>query len=136
MIIFIKFFLDAICGALNAWGGYSWHNARRFIMPCVIALGISLASGVWWLGLTSLPVMGTLCLGYFGGKFWGRGLWLALQAAVLGLGPLVLGHLAWWLYAPYLVGALLLAGFLYNLEQIVGDLIFGAWLGAVILAVH
>lgn len=136
MMLAIKALIDMACGALNAWGGYSWHNARRFIMPCVIAAGVSIATGVWWLGLTILPAMGTLCLGYFGPKFWGRGLWLALQATVIGAGSLALGHLTWFLYAPYIVGALLLAGFLYSIEQVIGDAIFGCWLGAVVFLVH
>lgn len=135
MNILIKLFIDGICGCLNAWGGFNFLAARRFIMPFVIGVGVSIASGCWYLGLTVLPVMGTLCLGYFGKKFWGRGLWLALQAAVIGAGSLILGHLVWYAYAPYVIGGLLLAGFLYNLEQIISDIIFGCWLGIIIFVV-
>ena len=136
LLLIAKLIIDGISGILNALGGYHWLFCRRFIMPCVIALGVSIGSGIWWLGFTVLPVMGTMCLAYFGGKFWGRGLWLALQATVIGAGSLVLGHLAWWFYVPYIGGALLLAGFLYDLEQLIGDFIYGFWLAVIIFLVH
>lgn len=136
MIIIFKIIIDLICGALNALGGWKIIQLRRFVMPLFIALGISISTGIWWLGLTSIPVMGTLCLGYFGKEFLGRGSWLALQAFVIGLGSFIFGHLAWYLYIPYIAISFLLGGFLYDIEQIDGDSIFGIWLGTIIFLVR
>ncbi len=134
-MIFIKIIIDICCGALDAWGGYSWHNARRFIMPCLIAISVSTITGVWWLGLTVLPVMGTLCLGYFSGQNWGRALWLFTQAMVISLPLLVLSHLQWYWFVPYVIGAGLLGGLYKNWKQVYGDFITGCWLGLIVLMV-
>ena len=134
-LLILKLIIDLCCAILNAIGGYCWHNARRFIMPCFLAVGVSLSTGLWWTGFMVLPVMGTLCLGYFGGKFWGRGLWLALQAAVIGLGFVLTGHLWIPFYVAYITVALVLAGTLYNVEEVIGDLIFGGWLGVVLFLI-
>lgn len=138
-MIFIKIILDLICGFLFSWGGKSFIEARRFIMPIIISCGVSISIHTWWIGLLILPVMGTLCLGYpkfISNQFFARGLWLALQAFIIGLGCLILGHLSWYFYIPYIVIAFLLCGFLYNIKQIIGDAIFGCWLGIIIFLVR
>ncbi len=135
-MIAIKIIIDLCCGALDAWGGHSWHNARRFIMPALIAIAVSTITGVWWLGITILPVMGTLCLGYFSGENWGRALWLFTQAVVIGLGCSLLGHLSWYFYIPYIIGAGLLGGLYKNWKQIYGDFITGSYLGIIIFLVR
>jgi len=136
LILLFKIILDVICGVLNAIGGYCWHNARRYLMPVVIAIGVSLSTGVLWAGLMVIPVMGTLCLGYFGKGFLGRGAWLLLQALVIGLGLFLTHHIGWYFYIPYVIGAGVLGGLLYNIEQVVGDFIFGSWLGLIVFLVH
>lgn len=135
-MIFIKIIVDLICGALNAWGGYSWHNARRFIMPSVISVMVSFQTHTWYTGFMVLPVMGTLCLGYFSGKNWGRALWLFLQAVVIGLGLTITGHISWVYYIPYIIGAGILGGIYKNWNQIIGDFITGTYLGFVIFIVR
>lgn len=128
-------------GALNAWGGYSWHNARRYLMP--VLLGGEAGFIVWenkrkdwWAGLLVLPVIGTLCLGYFNGKNWGRALWLFLQAIIIGLGLTLTGHIQWFIYIPYIIGAGILGGIYRNWWQPLGDFISGCWLGLIILFVR
>lgn len=135
MILF-QLFIMIVCGALNALGGYHWLFCRRYIMPFVLAIGFFIVTQNVWVGLTVLPVIGTLCLGYFGNGFWGRGSWLALQAFVIGLGAFVTGHLVWFLYAPNVLLALLAGGFLYNISQIEGDVFFGLILSIDILSIH
>lgn len=135
-LLMIKIISDIICGVLNFIGGYCWHNARRFIMPCVVALTVSYVSRVWWLGIGILPVMGTLCIGYFGGRFIGRGLWLALQAFVFGIVCFFTNHLYWYFYLPYVLGAFFLGGSLFDIEEVIGDLIFGCWLGSIVFIIH
>ena len=135
-LLILKLIIDFFCGLLNLVGGYCFLPARRFIMPTILALGISISSHTWWLGLLSLPVMGTLCLGYKNGKWLKRGLWLALQAFVIGIGAFLVGHIAFYLYLPYVVGAFVLGATLYNIDQIIGDFIFGSWLGIIVLLVH
>lgn len=135
-ILIIKILVDLICGALNSWGGFSWHNARRFIMPVVIGIAVSFITHIWWTGIMVLPVMGTLCLGYFGGKNWGRALWLFLQAVVIGLGLTLTGHLAWYVYIPYIIGAGVLGGFYKNWQQVWGDMVAGTYLGSIVYFIH
>lgn len=127
------------CACLFAWGGYSFLAARRFILPCVLGVAVSSISGVWWLGLTVLPVMVTLSLAYkhFGMGNLGRAIWLMLQAVVIGLGPHLTHHLELYFYIPYFVIAAVLAGFLNNrVNQIIGDLAFGGWLAFVVFLIH
>ena len=116
-----KIVICAICGGLNAWGGYNWHNARRFIMPLVLVFGVSLFTHVLWSGLLVLPVVGTLCLGYFSDKNWGRALWVFMQAVMIGLGLYLFGYISAFLYFPYVVGAGILGGNYKNWNQIIGD---------------
>jgi len=136
LAIAIKAMIDAICGALNAAGGYHWLFCRRFIMPAVIAVSVSFLSGVWWLGACCLPTMGTLCLGY--GKIgnWFRGIWMAIQAVALSLGTASLGHLSWWIFGPYVVGALVLGWIYISWEQLLGDFIAGFYLSSFIWFIH
>ena len=131
-MLIIKIIVDLACGALGAIGGWKWHNARRFIMPTLLAIAFSFVSHTWWLGLTALPVIGTLCLGYFGQKWLGRGLWLGLQGLVLGVGAVVSSHLLWWVYLPYVLLGFGLGALLFNFEQIIGDIIFYCWLGSIV----
>lgn len=125
-----------ICGALNAIGGHSWHNARRFVMPILIAILISINIHIWWVGIISMPVIGTLCLGYFGGNNFGRALWLFLQAIVIGIGLLLTGHILWYFYLGYIIGAGVLGGIYKNWKQILGDSISGSYLAIIVFLVR
>lgn len=92
----------------------------------------------WWAGLLVLPVIGTLCLGYFSDKNWGRALWLFLQAAVAGLGLALTHHLFgdWVTYAVYIVGAGVLGGTYKNWWQPWGDFIAGMYLASILFFVR
>ncbi len=97
---------------------------------------VSLTTHIWWTGIFVLPVIGTLCLGYFSGNNWGRALWLFIQAVVIGLGCLLTGHLNWYFYIPYIIGAGVLGGLYKNWKQYIGDFIAGSYLGLIVLFVR
>ncbi len=110
-------------------------------MPVVLALTFGFLTHSYLLGLSVLPVIGTLCLGYFFRgdqdlQWLGRGLWLGLQALVLGIGITVSGHLSLYFYVPYVLVAFGLAAWLYRIEQVIGDIIFGIWLGSIVFFVR
>lgn len=140
----IKLIDIAICSGLYFFGGYAWHNSRRFIMPIFLVLGISYASHAWWLGLTCLPVIGIFCTGYgeksvlwkYFNDFWTRFIWMFMAALVIAGGACATGHLHWYIYLPYCVISGFLGASLRNINEIVGDLIFGAWLSSVILFIR
>ena len=135
MLLILKILISASAGILNALGGDDVLFCRRYIMPVVIAIGVSIQSE-WWAGFTVLPVMGTLCIGYKGGKWLVRGAWMAMQAVVIGLGCLLTHHLAWYFYAPYIGIAFLLGATLYDVEQLISDFLFGVFLSTIIFLVH
>lgn len=135
-MIFLGVIADMAAGLLDALGGYHWLFARRFILPFALGVVMSIITGTWWLGLTILPAMVTLSLGYFGQGNFGRALWLVLQAFTMGFGCLITHHLAWYVYLPYLAGAGLLGGLYRNWKQPVGDLVTGLWLGSMVFFVH
>lgn len=131
------------CGVLNAIGGYSWHNARRFLMPILIGGEVELLiwekqKKDWWAGLLVLPVIGTLCLAYknFGSGNLSRALWLFAQAVVIGLGLLCTGHLIWYFYLGYVLLAGILGGVYKNWWQPLGDFIAGCLLGSIVFFVR
>ena len=132
----IKIIIDIICGVLGAWGGYSWHNAKRYLFPTLLAISISYFTGVWWLGAVVLPNMGIETLGYFSNKNWGRALWLFLQALTIGIILVLLGHLIWWNFLIYILGAGVLGGLYKNWEQWIGDFCAYAYLGSIIFMVR
>lgn len=135
-MLFLKLASDLVCGVLNALGGKHWLFCRRYIMPFVIALCVSIVSHVWWLGITCLPVCGTLTLGYFSGENWGRALWLFLQAFVLSLGCLLFHHLGWWYWLPFIIGSGVLGGIYKNWPQLLGDAVTGFYLSLFIWFIH
>lgn len=102
-MIEIKLIIMGICSALFWWGGFSWHNARRFIMPLILTLtALVLTHWCWWT-LLMLSCSGAFCLGYgeksplkhiFGNGF-GRGIWGLLAAICLSLPLFLTHHLAW-----------------------------------------
>lgn len=143
-MITFKLFTVIACSGLYAWGGYNWHNARRYLMPILLGgeagfIAWQNKKKDWWSGLLILPVIGTLCLAYkrFGQGNFARAVWLGLQALVIGLGLFLTGHLAWFLYVPYVIIAAVLAGALNNrVNQIIGDCIFGGWIGVIVFIIQ
>jgi hypothetical protein len=124
-------------------GGWRWHNARRFILPAVMAATAYWLTRDLWC-LTMLSAMGVFCMGYgedaplvhVFGKGWGRGIWGFLGALALSLGLFLTGHLAWYWFAAYLVAGFILENALKNLYQVAGDLIIGAFYGSLLLAIR
>lgn len=139
-MVFIKIGIDILCGALNALGGWHFLWMRRYIMPVFLAITFSFVTHIWWIGLLTLPTIGTLCLGYkdfvFLGNTVGRGLWLACQALVIAFGVCITDHLSLFFYLPYVVVAFGLGAWLYRIEQVIGDIIFGIWLGSIVFFVR
>lgn len=137
--IFEKILICISCGCLNAWGGYSFLTARRYIMVSVMAISVSYFSHIWWLGLILLPDMGLETLGYknFGKGNFARALWLMVQSAALGIGLVLTAHLNVIIYAIWCIGAAVICGILNNrIKQIPGDIIFGIWLGSIIFFIN
>lgn len=134
-MILMKIGVILLSGILNFIGGWKWHNARRFIMPLLLAVSASLCLHIWWIGLMVLPCIGTLILGYkrFGQGNFSRAMWLFVQFSVCGLGLFLTGHLAWYFYIPYCILGGVLGGTLVNVWQPIGDFIEGACLGSILL---
>lgn len=137
-MIFIKLSIIAICAVCKWIGEVSWHNAQRFILPVILGIGISLVTHTWWLGLTTLPSIGAICLGYrtFNlGDAGDRGMWLFLIAVILGAGPLLTGHIYWFLYVPWCVICGVWGSTTRNLWNAIIAPISGALLGSIIFLV-
>lgn len=116
-----------------------WHNAQRFVLPLIYSIGVSYLSHCWWIGLTTLPMIAPLCLGYSDyGKndAVARALWLFVICIVAGLGPYSFGHLPLVFYAPYIV----LAGFIGTLTRNINNWIeapiCGFWIVLPIWFIH
>lgn len=107
-------------------------------MPTILCIAISVLAHVWWLGLTVLPVIATLCLGYknFGSGNFSRGLWLFVQCILIGAGLMLTGHLSWYLYLLYCLIGGILGGSLVSLWQPLGDFIEGFCLGSILFLIH
>lgn len=136
LTLLIKLLIDAGCGVLDALGGYHWLFCRRFIMPALIGVSVAIFCHVWWLVFLPLPAMGTLCLGYSKDGNLGRALWIGLQCVALGLGLCLCGHLAWYFFAPYVILGCVLGGLYKNIQQIIGDMMTGCYMGLIIFLVH
>lgn len=144
MIFDFKLATIALMATLNWIGGSFWHNARRYIMPVIYAAMVSVATMVWWVGITTLPTIGLLTIGYgeksplrhVFGDAWARFVWMALACLGFSLGPILTGHLLWWLVFPYAIGAGTLGITLRNIPEVVGDLLFGAWFGSILIFIH
>ncbi len=134
-----KILICLSCGCLNAWGGYSFLVARRYIMVSVIAISVSFFSHIWWLGGLCLPDMGaeTLAYRWFGQGNFGRAVWLMLQSMILSGGLVLTHHLGIIPYVIWAVGAAIICGILNNrIKQIPGDIIFGTWLSSIVFLIH
>lgn len=146
-MIEFQLLIVAICAGCKLIGELWWHNAQRFIMPVVLGIAIAIVSHTWWLGLTVLPSIGIICLGYkdFGlGDAGDRGMWLFLIAVLIGLGPLLAYHtvdhvhihfLKWYFYVPYCLVAGIWGATTRNLNNLIIAPISGAWLGVIIFLI-
>lgn len=138
-ILTIKIAVEILCAVCKLIGELWWHNAQRFIMPVILGIGISIQTHLWWLGLTVLMAIGPICLGYkdFGpSDGFDRGMWLFLIIMSAGLGCLLTGHLAWYLYAPWCIVGGIWGATTRRLLNIVIAPITGLLIGALIWFVH
>lgn len=138
-MIELKIAVIIICAVCKLIGELCWHNAQRFIMPVILGISVSLISHTWWLGITTLPCIAFLVLGYRTyGKSDGfdRAVWLMLIAAAIGLGPFLTGHLGWFVYFPYCVISAVWGGVTRMWLNTVIAPISGAILGSIVLFIH
>lgn len=155
-MIYVELFIMAVCAALFWWGGYNWHNARRFIMPCVMAVTCTYLAHSWWV-LVQLSVISIFVLGYGEksvlrhcfGDGWGRGVWGVLSAICLSVPLFVTHHLGLtfghlhlgWLFGSCFVGIVytalnfILENALKKLPQFIADPIIGLAFSSIILLV-
>lgn len=151
----------AICAGLNAWGGYSWHNARRFIMPVVIAVAVSIILNTWWEGTLSIPFLSItlktkfigfpcllaispLCAGYgeksliwkYFNDAWGRFAWMITVSIAFCLGLIFLNHLNVFIALGYIIGNGIIGMTLRKYNQILTDALFGVTLSSFIFFIY
>lgn len=131
----IKVFILIFCAVMKLIGELWWHNSQRFIMPFVYSIAVSIVSGVWWLGFTTIPSIGPITLGY---KDYGpsdgfdRGCWLFMIALCMSIGPALTGHLSWFALVPYCVLCGIWGGVARRWWNIIIAPISGALLGSII----
>lgn len=139
-MIEIKIIAILICGGLNLIGGYCWHDARRFLMPILLAGACIYFAHTFW-AITMLLAIPALTIGYgdksplrhIFGDAWARFVWMALVALGLALGLTVTHHIIIALAAAYILIAGALGITLRNWNEILGDFIFGCWFGVIAL---
>ena len=140
-MLWLKIITDISGATCFSLGGWNILWMRRYLMPVIFAIAFSIDLHIYWIGITVLPVIGTLCLGYFfhgnqGLQWLGRGLWLSLQGLVIGAGVTLSGHLSWYVYLLFVLVGFGLGASFFDIEQILGDIIFGIWLGSIVLFVR
>lgn len=104
-LLIVKLTVLASCAACKLIGELCWHNAQRFIMPLILAIGVcSILHS--WVGILVLPMIAPLCMGY---KTYGksdgfdRAIWLMLIVLAEGLGVAIIHHLSWFIYIPWVI---------------------------------
>lgn len=138
-MIKFKILVMILCAGLNFIGGAFWHNARRFLMPCVICACVFYLTHSWTSVLT-LCAIGFLCLGYgekspfrhIFGDAWARFVWMALVSIAFCIGPLFGHHLAWYYALAYVLTNATLGITLRIIPQFLGDSIFGLGFGSIV----
>lgn len=139
MLFEIKLTVIVSCMVLKWLGETLEHNFQRYVLPLVYAVGVSFVSHTWWLGLTVLPMIGALVLGYkdYGSKdSVARALWLFVICCVAALGPFLTHHLAWYVFFPYIVTAGFVGTLTRNINNLIEAPIGGLWIGLPILFIH
>ena len=138
-ILLLKLSVISLCSVCKMIGELSWHNAQRFIMPLILAVGICIVLHSFWLGFLCLPMIGPICLGYKDyGKSDGfaRAMWLFMICVLAGVGLLISGHLAWYLYAPYCILGAVWGGVTRAWWNVIIAPLSGALIGSLIFIVH
>lgn len=139
MILLVKIIVEILCAICKVIGEKWQHNFQRFILPVIYSVGVSYVSSTWWLGLTTLPMIGAICLGY---KDYGkddavaRALWLFVICVIAGLVPTITGHLSWFIYIPYIIIAGFIGTLTRNINNWIEAPICGLWIGFPIWFLH
>ena len=105
-LLLIKISVEIIGAVCKLIGELCFNIAQRFIMPSLYAIAVSIVGHCWWLGITTLPMIAAICMGYKDyGKSDGfaRGMWLFLIGVAAGLGPCLTHHLSWFIYVPFCI---------------------------------
>lgn len=139
----IKLIIMAIGSGLFWWGGYSWHDARRFLLPLLLTATCYFITGDARC-LIMLCSCLSFCLGYgeksplrhIFGNGWGRGVWGLLSALALSLPLLLIGHVYLFFFLPYLVLNFVLENALKDIPQAFGDTIIGCGLCLIVFLAH
>lgn len=143
-MIEIKFIIIAACALLKFIGELFWHDAQRFILPIILGIGISFITHTWWLGFTTLFMIGALVEGYGSnsplyhslGDASARGMWMFLVCLLAGLGCFIFHHIGWYFYLPYIILAGIIGSTLRNFNNAIISWISGAWIGIIIFLIH
>ena len=140
MVIFLlKILVILSCAGLYFWGGFSWHNARRYIMPLLLSLSCLLFSHSLW-ALTMLVSSPLLTIGYgeksifrhIFGDAWARFVYLSIVATVLSIWMIFILHTNILLILTYIGLCGTLGITLRKFNQWLGDPIFGAALATIV----
>lgn len=138
-LVVFKLIVVGCCMGLKLIGELWWHNTQRYMLPLIYSISVSYVSHCWWLGLTTLPMIGALVLGYktYGSKdSVARALWLFVICVISGLGAFIFGHLAWYVFFPYIVIAGFVGTLTRNINNFIGAPINGLWIALPIFFIH
>ena len=140
MHLLIQLIVISLCAVCKLIGETVWHNAQRFILPVVLGIGISYITGTWWLGLTILPIMAPISLGYDDYGKWSdgfdRAMWMFMICVVAGLGCVIAQHLFWLWYGCYCVAGAIWGGVTRKWWNVIISPISGVLIGSIIFLVH
>ena len=126
------------CSCFGAWGGYNYHNARRYFMPMALAIGCFLITHAWqsvFVLASCLPL--TLkdddegFLGTYQKCFYGLS---SCLAATLGL--FLTHYLGVIPFTVYLIISSFAYWAIKDWYQVGGDLVFFAFFGSIVCFVH
>lgn len=135
----IKIMVEILSIILKTIGETVWHDAQRFILPIIYSGAVSYDSSCWWLGLTTLPMIVPIDLGY---KDYGkidsvaRALWLFVICIVAGMIPAITGHLSWLVYVPYCIVGGFIGTLTRNINNKLEAPIVGFWISFPIWFIH
>ena len=138
-LLIVKLSIEIIGAICKLVGELSQHNFQRFFMPVCYAIAVSIVGHCWWLGITTLPMIAAICLGYkdFGpSDGFGRGMWLFLIGVTAGLGPALTHHLSWWIFVPFCIVCGIWGATTRALWNVIIAPISGALLMAMIWFIH
>lgn len=140
-------------------GGYRILFFRRYMMPIILGVTISILTHVWWLGLAIMPVSVAFSCGYgdnsiirrIFGNGWGRSVWGGLAAICLSLPLFLTHHLSIFgvqaINDNYTVDSIVvlilylslnftLENVLKNIPQYIGDPIIGVGFASIVLLAY